>query len=89
MGSATIGAVGDVVLYRLAHHDVTRGAERRTTGTSPRSGNPLAAGEQYPMLIVRTWDSTHASVQGQVFVDGDYTLWVTSVKQGDEEGQWQ
>jgi hypothetical protein len=43
------------------------------------------------MLITRLWTDApdeDSVVQGQVFLDGNDSLWVTSVKQGSEPGQW-
>ena len=45
------------------------------------------------MMITRVWaHGDHVAettvVQGQAFLDGNDTLWVTSRQQGDQEGQW-
>jgi hypothetical protein len=56
------------------------------TGDQRHIGNRAEAGQVYPMLIVRTWGTTPESVvNGQVFLDGNDVLWVTSV--GEGEGQ--
>jgi len=40
-------------------------------------------------VITRVWGQTEGSaVNGQVLLDGDDTLWVTSVTQGPDARQW-
>lgn len=85
---------------RIVHYTLTEGNAKQITrlridsgvGSSfARVGNTPSAGEVYPMLITRLWTDNpdqHSVVQGQVFLDGNDSLWVTSVKQGDNEGQW-
>lgn len=71
---------GDWVLYTMSEQDCDQVRKRRQEGAS--TGNAALPGETYPMLICRTWGNTSASsVNGQVFLDGDDTLWVTSVAQ--------
>jgi hypothetical protein len=68
---------------------VSRGFAPAVTGSQKHIGNRAEAGQVYPMLIVRTWGSTPESVvNGQVFLDGNDTLWVTSVGQGEGERRW-
>jgi hypothetical protein len=56
------------------------------TGGQVHTGNVANPGDTYPAIIVRTWGSTpESSVNLQVFLDGNDTLWVTSVVAG--EGQ--
>ena len=42
------------------------------------------------MEIVRVWNTDPGSccVNGQIKTDGNFVLWVTSVVQGTELGQW-
>lgn len=68
---------------------VSRGLAPATTGSQKHIGNRAEAGQVYPMLIVRTWGSTpESAVNGQVFLDGNDSLWVTSVTQGEGERRW-
>jgi hypothetical protein len=54
------------------------------TGDQRHIGNRVQEGDVYPMLIVRTWGSTpESAVNGQVFLDGNDVLWVTSVGEGE------
>ena len=56
-------------------------------GAQAHIGNSVTAGEVFPMLIVRVWGSTvDSAVNGQVFLDGNDVLWVTSTKVGDGPG---
>ena len=82
-----IPSVGRIVHYRLASHDLPA-INARIPG---QSGNPHAEGDVVPMLICRVWapEPTESTVvNGQAFVDGNYSLWVTSRLQGDQPGQW-
>lgn len=45
-------------------------------GAQAHIGNEAHAGDIYPMLIVRIWSET--CVNGQVFLDGNDSLWATS-----------
>lgn len=94
--------LGEVVTYRLTENDAIQINRRRTSGTKiaegiaagkwplgaqAHIGNEVKAGERYPMIIVHAWGGTY--VNGQVMLDGNDTLWVTSVMLGDEPGNWQ
>lgn len=62
-------------------------------GVQVHVGNPVAEGDEFPLLITRVWAgpdkaTEHTAVNGQVFLDGNDCLWVTSVVQGDGPGQW-
>lgn len=66
---------------------------KNSNGVQLHVGNEVEVGQKYPMLITRVWSSPEqvhdgVAVQGQVFLDGNDNLWVTSVVQGDNEGQW-
>ena len=74
---------GTTVMYRLTAHDASAVGERRTEAAS--HANTHREGDTVPMLIVRDWGD---SVNGQASIDGNFTLWVTSAKQGTEPGQW-
>lgn len=57
-------------------------------------GNPAAEGDRFPMDIVRVWSqqpddvTPSTAVNGQVKLDGNDTLWVTSVTAGDGPGHF-
>lgn len=80
-----VPTIGRVVHYTLTAGDAGDIMSRRLMGTEPRRrGSPVTAGEVFPMLITRVWGADPgAAVQGQVFLDGDDTLWVTSVTVGE------
>lgn len=90
--------VGSFVLYMLRANDAieinrrirdaaqSMGRHREDAdGSVVHVGNVATEGDQLPMLIVRDWGG---SVNGQVFLDGNHTLWKTSVSQGDGPGHW-
>lgn len=77
--------IGRIVHYGLTEDDcaVIRGQRRMTS--SGRSGNSTNPGEVVPMIIVKVWPN---SVNGQALLDGNDSLWVTSVDEGVARGQW-
>lgn len=78
---------GHMVLYTLSPVDVIY-IDRLRSERSPHA-NRAEAGQVYPMMIVRVWGETpESAVNGQVFLDGDDVLWVTSRTQGHDFGQF-
>jgi len=61
-------------------------------GAQAHIGNTVSAGEEYPLVVVRVWPDEFGSgvpgVNGQVILDGNDCLWVTSVGEGPNAGQW-
>lgn len=100
-----IPTVGRIVHYALSDDDAKRINKRREdahytaranklhpeeTGHQIHTGNRAEGGDVYPMLIVRAWGTTpESSVNGQVFLDGNDTLWVTSVSVGEGQRRFQ
>jgi hypothetical protein len=91
---------GRIVQYTLTEEDAQQINRRRDDGRRNRSnaianqlgfalhvGNIVYAGDNYPLMITRVWvdNGENSSVNGQVFLDGNDTLWVTSVAQGEGE----
>lgn len=78
-----VPTIGRIVLYTLTEQDADAIKDRRVSSTE--TGNTVAAGDVFPMLIVRVWGDDpgpDAVVNGRVFLDGTDTLWVTSVQVG-------
>jgi hypothetical protein len=89
--------IGRIVQYKLSADDATRinkrradsatfrhpqaGVHRIGTGEQHHIGNEAREGDVLPMLIVRVWNGQ--LVNGQVFLDGNDVIWVTSVREGD------
>jgi hypothetical protein len=81
--------VGRIVTYRLRQQDVGRILEQRKEFGI--GGNSVKAGDEFPMIIVRVWSRAPKpddAVNGQVFLDGHDTLWVTSVHAGPDDGDF-
>jgi hypothetical protein len=77
-----IPTIGRIVHYTLSAQDAAQVNSLR--GSATFRANQAFAGDVYPMLIVRVWgDQPQSCVNGQVFIDGDFTLWVTSVAVGE------
>lgn len=104
-----IPSVGRTVHYMLSEQDAAEITRRRTTGADiaerikadrwpvgaqAHVGNAVAAGDVFPMLIVRVWhQSEQGSVNGRVFLDGSDEYWATSRCQvvadsTDKQGRW-
>jgi len=94
--------IGQIVHYKLTAEDAEAINRRRRhadesrvvhqhTGTVVHMGNPAESGDVYPLIITKV-SATNANedlaINGQVFLDGDDTLWVTSALQGSDNGQW-
>lgn len=82
-----VPTIGRIVHYTLHWEDVERINLRRAK--PPLNLNKVEDGQVYPMLITRTWgDTPESSVNGQVFLDGDDVLWVTSRSVGEGPGHF-
>lgn len=66
--------------------DVRLVTQRRAAGLRLWYGDAVHPGDILPMIIVKVWDN--GSVNGQVFLDGDDTCWVTSVTLGEGPGHF-
>lgn len=85
-------SIGRTVQYTLSRLNAEQVNSARITGGELRpgvpvfTGNPASEGDVYPMVIVRVWSDT--GVNGQVLLDGNDQLWVTSVGCGEGPGTW-
>ena len=75
--------VGLIVNYTLSEHNAELINKRRQDTEAWLHGNTAHHGEVYPMLIVRVWNQDPGTVNGQVFLDGNDSLWVTSVARAE------
>jgi hypothetical protein len=82
-------------LGRIVHLRLSEGCAATINGQRNDSealrGNPVKEGDVFPLLITKVWGGVTTEstiVNGQVFLDGNDHLWVTSVLQGDGAGQW-
>ncbi|WP_382307305.1 hypothetical protein [Herbiconiux sp. UC225_62] len=93
----TAPSTGRIVHYTLTELNAdtinNRRADAKTfdrakveDGAQVHVGNEARAGQVLPLLVVRAFDE--GKVNGQVFLDGNDTLWVTSASEGDGRGQW-
>jgi hypothetical protein len=62
-------------------------------GAQAHIGNHASAGDTVPLVIVKVWPNEYGEgipgVNGQAFLDGNDTLWITSAREGTDAGQWQ
>lgn len=97
-----VPTVGRILKYRLSALDVERINRRRTTRTDVRAriddgswpvgaqahvGNQVGTSDTLPMIVTYVGENT-GLVNGQVFLDGNDTLWVIGARQGGQPGQW-
>lgn len=86
--------VGRIVHYKLSASDCqTINESRNLPNGMRRAGNPVQPGDIVPAIVVHVWPNEYGpdyeGFNGQAFLDGSDTLWLTSVKEGPGEGQWQ
>lgn len=85
--------IGRIVAYTLTAFDAAKIEQNRTFGDyygKPLyTGNRVAEGDVFPLLITRTWgDTPESAVNGQVLLDGNDSLWVTSTSVGEGPGRF-
>lgn len=67
-----------------------RAGQRVGTGEQIHVGNQAQEGDVFPLYITRVWtDADGGPVNGQVFLDGNDSLWVTSATQGEGPRRYQ
>ncbi len=58
-------------------------------GAQAHIGNSAEEGQIFPMLITRVWgDTPESAVNGQLFLDGNDVLWITSATAGEGPHQF-
>ncbi len=73
------------------------GQDKWPLGAQAHIGNTASEGDVLPMMICRVWPDEYSEgipgVNGQVFLDGNDALWITSAREGLEPsgpkpGEW-
>lgn len=77
----------DAETYRRTHPDPDPG-QPGATGHQAHLGNHVAAGKQYPAVVVRVFHPTTTTANLQVLLDGTDTYWATSRQEGEGGGFW-
>lgn len=83
--------MGRSVFYTLTEDDARRIHEERQRKHElglAYGGNGAYAGQVYPFVVTRIFPGDLEHCNGQVLLDGNDTLWVTSVKEGTAPGTW-
>lgn len=78
--------VGRTVHYILGPDDADKINRRRSDAERHMAEHRTRAGEAYPLAITRVWPDD--TVNGQVLLDGNDTLWVTSRKADNQPATW-
>ena len=94
--------VGLTVLYRITEEQALATNKRREDARQNREkmrqerpgfqahiGHGIEAGDRFPMIITQVFPSESEGVNGQVFLDGSDSLWVTMIQEGDAPGQFE
>lgn len=85
---------GSAIAERIKNNSITAGDLDQDEALPPtwplgaqaHIGNDVKEGDVFPLLITRLWSAT--CVNGQVFLDGNDQLWVTSALEGTTPGTW-
>lgn len=80
-----VPTIGRILIYKLSEMDLGR------FPSAISNMNPHSVGQELPLIVCRVWPNEFGDkpgVNGQVFLDGNQSLWVTSVGEGDQPGQW-
>ena len=92
LAATPVPTVGRIVHYMLSAENAAAINAWRAAKHAPLAdfdGNEAHEGDVLPMLIVRTWGPTpESAVNGQVFLDGNGSLWVTSTSVGEGPGRF-
>ena len=82
--------VGDVVVYQLNQaqaDDVNRVFLRNSIhGLNIPVGGRHTAGQELPLIVTKV--NEDGTLNGQVLLDGNCSIWVTAVPEGETEGTW-
>jgi hypothetical protein len=93
-----IASLGRIVEYTLTEQDAdainkrrrdgeTSGIAHENSGAVVHKGNSVSADQKFPLVMTRVWNES--TVNGQVLLDGNDTLWVMSRSAGDgDPGTW-
>ncbi len=83
-----IPTAGRIVNYRLNQYNADSIVERRKASGGLFVGNPVKEGDTFPLIITEAWGhgSPGSAVNGQVLLDGNDSLWLTSVMVGEGPG---
>ena len=91
--------IGRVIYYKLSAQDAESINKRRadagrnrdkmkvdSNGYQAHVGNSVSAGQIVSGSVVAVWESQ--MINAKLDLDGNDSYWVTSVSQGEEEGNW-
>ena len=83
-----------VSLGRIVHYTLTAAQaaeakkQRGVVGGAAVGQRTIEEGNVCPMIITAVWNAENGTVNGQAFLDGNDSLWVTSVDEGAGPGKW-
>lgn len=78
----------DFHAYQHAHAPFAEPGQPGATGHQAHLGNRVSAGDVFPAIVVKVWESSFNSANLQVLLDGNDTYWATSIAEGDRPGTW-
>lgn len=78
----------DFKAFEASHAHPHEPGTPNATGHIAHVGNHAEAGQVYPAIVVRVFDSTVGTANLQVALDGNDTYWATSISEGEGPGTW-
>ncbi len=87
---------GDALATRKRREDARQNIEKMhdsAPGFQAHVGNKVGGGDRISMIVTRVnqdeFGPGNFGINGQAFLDGNDSLWVVSVQEGDQPGQWE
>ena len=75
--------LGAIVFYRVSEWDAGRANKRRVEAAQSHEGNMLRPGDRLPLLVTKV---SEKKFNGQLFLDGNDSLFIEYTKFGDNDG---
>lgn len=81
--------IGEIVYYQASKSLVAflEDTKKQATKNNLETQTTAVVGQMFPLMVVIIHDDN--SINGQLFIDGNYTLHCTDIVHGMEPGQWQ
>ena len=89
--------IGEILLYTLTSQDVARINDLSSTTDRRFLANPHYSGQVLPFIACNLWPGEYpgnaepfcqVGVNGQLVLDGGFSLWITSIRHGEGQGAW-
>ena len=83
--------IGRIVAYKISAEEAFIINDRRRTVVDADNepiyrGNQAGGSEEFPLLVTKVWSD--GSINGQLFLDGNDSLWIASSTEGIGPHTW-